>query len=122
MKPLQLKVTMMPATRRADGSVTVKLVTMEELSTEQFALIDQYRQTNGWMMFGPNQGDVAKLPKEAAEGRFTPSQLLRLELLKLHIARGGTEDNFQPIYEREMAQITAAVRDVRLELTKKRET
>lgn len=113
MEPLLLAVTMMPGMRRADGSVTLKQVSMEELSTAQFSHIDEYRGVNGWLQFAPNPQQLGSVPEEAAEGRYSPSQLLRLELLRLHLARDGNKENFQPFYEAEIAKITAKVAEAR---------
>lgn len=111
MEPLQLKATMMPGTRRADGSVTLKQVTMEEVSTEQFAEIDSYRQVNGWLLFAPNPLELSDIPKEKAvvEGDKSPSQLLREALYARHRSMGGQPEDFELYYRRQMERFRQKV-------------
>lgn len=113
MEPLQLKAQMQPGTRRADGSVTLKLVTAEEIGTDQFAHIDSYRQQTGWFLFRPNSFDDGDIPTEDAkvEGKNTPSQTLRLSLFKLFMLQGGKKDDFPPWYAEQMNKFQTIVGD-----------
>ena len=97
---------MLPVTRRADGSVTIKLVSSLEVDTEQFAAIDSYRQTHGWFAFQADEMDGSELPKtKSIENDQTPSQQLRNALWWLHRKRGGHENDWPKFYERSMEKI-----------------
>ena len=111
MNPLQLKAQMQPATRRADGSVTLKLVTAEEIGTDSFAAIDAYRQQFGWFLFRPNQWAEGEMPKQDAdlEGK-TPSQRLRAVLFVLHQQRGGQSQDFPAFYANSMTSIIETIK------------
>lgn len=48
---------------------------------------------------------------EPVEGKqYTPSQQLRFALRARHLAKGGTDENFQPYYEDQMRRIIDAIR------------
>lgn len=113
MKHLKLKAQMMPATRRADGSVTLKFVTTEEIETDKFAEIDSCRQRNGWLIFSPNQFDLADVPKDDAkiEGERSPSKTLQLSLYKLFMLQNGNREDFTPFYKAQMAKFQSLVGD-----------
>jgi hypothetical protein len=40
---------------------------------------------------------------------YTPSQQLRLALRRRHLAAGGTDEDFEPMYKREMARIISVI-------------
>jgi hypothetical protein len=111
MKPLQLRAQMLPGTRRADGSVSLKLVTAEEIGTEQFAHIDSYRQTMGWLLFKPNQFNASDIPKTDAkiEGELSPSERNRRALYKLFMCEGGKSEDFPSYYQEQMNKIFRSI-------------
>lgn len=112
MQPLKLKVQFQPGTRRADGSVTLKQVTAQEIETKDFADIDAYRGQMGWLMFKPNEFSEADIPKDNAdvEGK-THSQRLRSVLYVLHQQNGGDPKDFRQFYEQQMERFIDKVKD-----------
>lgn len=121
MEPLQLKAQMMPGTRRADGSVTLKLVTAEEIDTELFAHIDQYRQQTGWLLFRPNQFEEADIPDNDAEieGKRTLAETMKRSLYKLFMLQGGHKDDFHTFYREQMTKFQNLIGDKIEELEEK---
>lgn len=121
MQPLQLKVQMQPAARRADGSVTVRLVTAEELSPEQLAHVDAYRQQMGWFLFRPNQYDDGEIPTTDVEieGKRTLAETMKRSLYKLFMLQGGKKEDFPPFYRREMTKFQDLIGDKIEELEEK---
>lgn len=112
MQPLKLKVQFQPGTRRADGSVTLKQVTAQEIETKDFADIDAYRGQIGWLMFKPNDFSEADIPKENAdvEGK-TPSKRLYNVLYVLHQQSGGGAKDFRQFYEQQMERFIDKVKE-----------
>jgi len=104
MSVLKLKAQILPGSRKADGSVTLKFVTAEEIDTAKFAEIDSYRQQNGWLLFKLNDFDDKDIPKDNAdvEGSKTPSERLRSVLYVLHIQNGGKKADFPTFYKEQM--------------------
>lgn len=111
MKTLLVKATLTRMSRVKDSSVNISFNTMEEVSSEEFTLMDQYFKQNGWLAFKMNEFDGTEVPKENAtvEGSQTPSQYLRRCLFAKHMAMGGTKDNFPAYYNKAMAGFAQAV-------------
>lgn len=104
---------MKPASRLKDDTVTIGFTTQEEISTELFSHIDAYRRWNGWLWFGPDKPLEVELPTSNAvpPGDISDSQRLRRALYALHLKRGGTKDDFQAFYARQLEQIIQKVID-----------
>lgn len=83
---LQLKAQLIPGSRKADGSVTIKFVTAEEIDSDKFAEIDSWRKQNGWLMFKPNEFNDTEVPKADAqiEGQKSKSYELRTAIWQLY--------------------------------------
>ncbi|UOF80587.1 hypothetical protein [Caudoviricetes sp.] len=111
MKTLLVKATLTRMSRVKDSSVNISFNTMEEVSSEEFTLMDQYFKQNGWLAFKMNEFDGTEVPKEnaAVEGSLTPSQELRRSLYAKHMAMGGTKDTFAAYYNKAMAGFKRAV-------------
>ena len=111
MKTLLIKASLTRMSRVKDGSVNVAFNTMEEVSSEEFTLMDQYWKQDGWLAFKMNEFDGSEVPKENAtsEGSLTPSQYLRRCLFAKHIAIGGTKDTFPAYYNKVMAGFANSV-------------
>lgn len=112
-KPLQLKAQMQPALRKADGSVSLRFVTAEEINTETFSLIDSWRQSNGWVMFKKNEFAEGDIPSGDAEddGRLKLWERQQKALYKLHMLRGGSPDEFHTFYREQMNLFMSVISD-----------
>lgn len=89
---IQIPATLDGASRRKDKSVSVRIVSNFEMSTADFAKIDEQLGTAGWMLWSPNElqpEDIPELPADEAFGQMTPSQELRWWLKKLHEQNTG---------------------------------
>lgn len=113
MKTLLTKAGLKSMRRVKDGSVNMSFGTMEEVSTEDFTLMDEYFNQTGWLAFKMNEFDGSELPTENAkvEGMMTPSQELRASLFAKHMHHGGTKDTFPAYYNKAMAGFKRAVDD-----------
>lgn len=111
MKPLLLKVVFKPARRYADDSIGLSQVTAEEVSTEDFKIIDEYRGQTGYIMFKPNAPKVEDMPIEDAKvpGELSPSQKLRKKIIALHYRKGGTKEGVADYYKKVMAGLEQSV-------------
>lgn len=75
---IQLPVTMSPAVRKVDDSVKLAFVTNVEIPTEEYMVIDSYRNKAGWLMFKENEFEPTDVPKEdAVSNNKSPAQRLR---------------------------------------------
>lgn len=111
MEPLQVAAQMQPVSRRKDGSVTLKFISAEEISSDQLGVIDTYREVNGYVMFSPDPIANAPKPQDTKwkEAGHTRSQELRMALRALHIERGGTDTDFDDMYDNAMRIIIKSV-------------
>lgn len=104
MKPIQLKVQMQPALRKADGAVSLRFVTAEEIDTEAFSLIDSWRQQNGWLLFRRNEFNEADIPTSDAEieGELKLWERQQKKIYKLFMLQGGKPADFHTFYREQM--------------------
>lgn len=115
MEPLRLECTMMPVTRYKDGAVGIKFVTLKEVGPEDFAAIDAYRQTNGWMLFRPDKFNESDIPTEDTDqdtdSKRTLADRQLKSLYKLHMLRGGSSSTFHSFYRQQMEVFLSAISD-----------
>ena len=110
MKPLIIAAQAQPPSRLKDDSVTLKYITKEEISTDLFSRMDNYRRVNGWLIFSPDLLDESIIPKtRAVEEDQSPSQRLRGALYLLYKRRGRGDEEWQAFYDREMERIRQTV-------------
>ena len=113
LKPLLLKVVFKPASRYADDSIALKQVTAEEVSTDDFKMIDNYRGKTGWILFKSNPPTVDDIPTEEATvtGRKSQSLRLRNALFAKHMHVENNKDTFPEYYEKVMEGFIQSVND-----------
>lgn len=113
MKPLKFAAQMGAPKWRNDDSVTITLVTAQEVTDEKFLEISQHKKLNGWFIFSPNELGEADIPEANApvEGEKSPSSELRSALWLLHQRKGGTKEAWPAFYQREMTRIKQRVLD-----------
>jgi len=74
---LKLPVVMDRYHRNKDRSYSLTFVTDLEMSKEQRDMIDEAWQSQGWLLFSPNEIQESDIPKDKAEiGRKSPSEIL----------------------------------------------
>lgn len=113
MKILLVEAQLKSFARLKDSSVNLTFHTMKEMSIDEFSLVDQYYQQNGYLAFKMDEVSVDDIPAENTkiEGQRTRSQLLRTKIFALHMKKGGNKDNFTPFYEKTMDRIDRAIQD-----------
>lgn len=113
MKPLKLTAQFTKGNRLKDDSVSLTFVTAEEVTTDLFTQIDQYRKQSGYLLFKVNDFDPSEIPTDNARitGQISPSQYLRNCLFAKHMKTGGTKDTFPAYYEKVMARFAQKVNE-----------
>lgn len=113
---IQVPVTMGIAKRKADGSVKLEFVTNYEVNTEDFVMMDSYRQSAGWCLFRENEFTEEDIPEEDVETDVAKSQSTQLRdaLWVLFKAKGGDTSNkeeWNRFYKTNMQAIKARILD-----------
>lgn len=86
MDPIQFAGTLDGASRKKDKSISIRVVSNLEMSTEDFAEIDRRIGLSGWVLFAPNEVQLSQIPDTPAEeelNAMTPSQEMRWLLKRL---------------------------------------
>lgn len=111
--PIQFEATLDSGNRRKDRSVSIKLTSMREMTTEEFAEIDRRMGDAGWVLFAPNELAEADIPKEPAEDTSkTPSQRLR-NVLFVYWQQLGCPGDFEQFYK---AGVEKAINNIKEKL------
>lgn len=113
MRTLLTKATLKSMSRKQDGSVKISFDTMEEISSEDFKLMDQYFRQDGWLAFKMNEFGEDDMPEVNAKvaGQETPSQYLRKCLFSKFMNSGGVKEDFEAYYNKTMASFARQVND-----------
>lgn len=110
MKTLLVEAQLTKASRRKDGSVNLSFNTSKSIETDEWTLMDQYWQNNGWLAFKINEMEASDIPTEdAATGEKSQSTQLRFALYAKHMQLGGTKEAFPAYYRKVMQGIIAKV-------------
>jgi hypothetical protein len=91
---------------RADGSVKLEFDT-REFGGEDATILMEQRQKEGWLLFSPNEIEVADIPDEKADsmtGQKTQAQRLRGVIYKIYEKRGKQGD-FEGFYRAYMERL-----------------
>lgn len=94
-RTIHIPVTMGIAKRKADGSVKLEFVTLREIDTEQYVVMDSFRQSQGHLLFRENSFKEEEVPAEDVETDVAKSQSVQLRdaLWVLYKARGYDTSN-----------------------------
>lgn len=110
MTTIQLPATLDAANRKKDRSVSLRLTSMQELSNQEFAVIDTLHGASGWMLFSPEELQEKDIPKDSPpSSKKTPSQRLRAALFVLWEQTSRSQD-FESFYKQRMERIIEAVK------------
>ena len=102
------------ATRRKDGSVSIRFSSAEEMNTTDFATLDMVRNTNGWLLFASERSELPDVPTDPApaeKGMKTPCQRLRAVLF-VKWRSDGSPGDFEQWYREEMRYITDSYKEM----------
>ena len=99
--------------RLKDGAVNLKFQSLQEISNQEFSLMDQYYRQNGHLAFKLDEIDIDEIPdiNTKIKGQKSRSQQQRMKLFALHMKKGGSKSDFTPFYERQMDRIDRALQD-----------
>lgn len=113
MKTLLAKAQLTRFSRKNDLSVNFTFSSMDEISNEDFSLMDKYFRKNGWLAFKANEFDGTEMPQKNAtvEGQKSPSEYLRSCLWAKAMALGKNKEEATEFYEKAMAGFAQAVID-----------
>jgi len=120
---IQIGAVLDSSRRKKDGSVSLTFVSNLELSTDEFMVIDTYRQSMGFLLFKENQFTEEEIPEEDVESDIAKSQSTQLRdaLWVLYRAEGHNtkdKDAWNVYYRRCMQGFKAKVLDKVHELEK----
>lgn len=92
---ITVPVTMEIPKRKADGSVKLGFVTNFEISTAEYVIMDEYRQSQGWLLFRENQFTEQEIPTEDVETDLAKSisAQIRDALWVLYKVKGGKPED-----------------------------
>jgi hypothetical protein len=110
MRTIQIGAILDGAQRRKDGSVSLRFISNLELSTDEFMIIDTYRQANGWLLFKENEFKEEEIPTEDVETDIAKSQSVQLRdslwvLYKMKGNNTSDKDAWRVFYDRNMQAV-----------------
>lgn len=115
-RTIQVPVTFGIPKRKADGSVKLEAVTNYEVTTEDYMLMDSYRQSVGYLLFRENEFTQEEVPQEDVEtdlGKSMSSQI-RDALWVLYRAKGGNgadKEEWNKFYRKHQISFKARILD-----------
>lgn len=111
---IQLPVVLVNVSDKKDRSCVLRYET-RELTNNEFAILRDRRDMEGWLAFAPNEVQPEEIPEEDAEvGSETPSQKLRKAiyvLWKQRAEKGETTLNKDEYYKTYMEKIRQNILD-----------
>ncbi len=116
MSKIILPVVINPPSIRKDGSASIKFDT-RELSGEEYMMILGYRNTEGWLLYSPNEitaKDIEELPKDAELDNVSKSKRQKSVLFllwKQATEKGKYTGSFDTYYSEKMEQIIQKLKD-----------
>lgn len=116
IRTIQVPVTMGIPKRKADGSVKLEFVTNLEISTDEYMVMDTYRQSIGWLLFRENEFSIEDVPQEDVDAEVGKSQATQVRdaLWVLYRARGldiNDKEEWNRFYRKNMQQVKARILD-----------
>ncbi len=111
-RTIQVPVTFGIPKRKADGSVKLEATTSYEVSTDDYMLMDTYRQKAGWLLFKENEFNTEEIPNEQAPtDTKSPSERLRSVLYVYHMQHSGDPSKFRAFYEATIEKYILQIKD-----------
>lgn len=111
---IQVGATLDSANRLKDGSVTLRFVTNREIPTEEYMIMDGYRQSMGYVLFRENSFKEEEIPTEDVEEDIAKSQSVQIRdalwvLFKARGNNGADKDAWNVFYKRNMQAVKTRI-------------
>jgi hypothetical protein len=109
---IQVPVVLGIPKRKTDGSVKLEAVTSYEVSTDDYMLMDSYRQKTGWLMFSENEFSDDDVPKDNAPSDLkSPSLRLRDVLYVYFMKTHDDASQFSNFYNAALEKYITQVKE-----------
>jgi hypothetical protein len=103
---IAIPVTFDSATRKKDKSVSCRFTSNLEVTTDDYMHMDKLLQSEGWLLFAPNELQEADIPDEPAQGREGKSKGQRLRAVYYLIwQKRAPDEPFETWYTRQFETI-----------------
>jgi hypothetical protein len=111
---IQIPATLEGATRKKDRSVSIRFNSLFEVSNEDYAEMDKYFQTGGYLLFAERQLTIEDIPQEDIETDISKSQSTQIRdaLWVLYKARGGKGEDKEAwniFYRKQMQAVKSRI-------------
>lgn len=111
---VEVPVTLDGVSRKKDRSVSLKFTTLFEVPNDDFAVMDQFHQEAGHLLFRKNAFTEEEIPNEDVETDVAQSQSVQIRnvLWVLYKARGnnpGDKQKWNEFYRRQMQVFKARI-------------
>lgn len=111
-RKIQLAAVLDSANRKKDGSISLKFVTNKELTTEEYMVVDTFRQATGWLLFKEDEFTDDDIPEDNAPSDLkSPSLRLRNVLYVYHMNKTGDPSTFRTFYEQTIEKYITKVKE-----------
>ena len=112
VRTIQVPVTMGIPQRKTDGSVKLTFITNLEINTDEYMVMDTYRQQPGWLLFRENEFTESEVPDENVTTDIkSASQRLRSILYVYHMQKDGDPSKFRTFYEETMEKYINKIKE-----------
>jgi len=111
---IQIPATLEGANRRKDRSVSLRFSSLFEVSNEDYAEMDKYFQSGGYLLFAEKQLTIEDIPQEDIEPDISKSQSTQIRdaLWVLYRAKGGKSEDKEAwniFYRKQMQAFKARI-------------
>ena len=111
---IMITVTMDIPKRKADSSVKLSFTTNSEVTTNDYMMMDSYRQSSGWLLFRENEFTEEDVPTEDVDVEIGKSQATQVRdaLWVLYTSKGGKPEDKEAwniFYRKQMQNYKAKV-------------
>lgn len=106
MSAIKFEATLDGSNRKKDKSISVRLTSNFEMSTDDYSQIDRLLGSAGWFLFSPNEvqeSDIPEAPAATSEGK---SKAQRLRAVHFLIWKQSQVDElFETWYDRQFERV-----------------
>jgi hypothetical protein len=104
--PIQFEATLDGSNRKKDKSISVRLTSNFEMTTDDYSQIDRLLGSAGWLLFSPNEVQESDIPQEPAATQEGKSKAQRLRAVNFLIwQQSKIDEPFEVWYDRMFERI-----------------